>query len=256
MEHDGRPAGQLEVQRRLPEAVETDGGSRFLQDVVVAAGDLQQRRLDGSRVAPVGDADGKMEAHARRAEAPVRDGLRDELGVGNDQVDVVVGPDQGRARTDLGDVSGHLADLDAVADLDRPLDQEDQARHEVLGDVLQAEADAHADRAAEDGERRGIDAQGLERDDQPQDPDQVRDHSANRVADSGVHACSPEQPLGHQAPQEPRNEPGGRDDGEAGNKARQSDLRLPDPEEVVVQDVLHPRGGSAGSVPSRLRTED
>jgi hypothetical protein len=64
-----------------------------------------------------------------------------------------------RARADLDDLGPDLVDLDPVADLERPFDEEDQSGDEVLDDVLQPEADADAERRAERGQRRRADAE-------------------------------------------------------------------------------------------------
>ena len=43
--------------------------------------------------------------------------------------------------------------------MDRPLDDEDQPGYEVVDDVLQAEADPHAERTGNEGDLRRIDAE-------------------------------------------------------------------------------------------------
>ena len=50
------------------------------------------------------------------------------------------------------------ADGDRVADADRAVEQDDEARNVVGGDLLQAEAEADAERAAEHRQRGQIDA--------------------------------------------------------------------------------------------------
>ena len=101
---------------------------------------------------------------------PVEHAAGDQLGVGNDQAGAVEGLDLGGAHADAAHEALLVADDDAVADLDRPLDQQDQARDEVVDDRLQAEADADRQRAGDDGEVGDVEAgvgdgeQGGERD--------------------------------------------------------------------------------------------
>ena len=64
----------------------------------------------------------------------------------------------GGAHADAAHVALLIAEHDPVADLDRALDQQDQPGHEVVDDRLQAEADAHRQRAGDDGQIGDVEA--------------------------------------------------------------------------------------------------
>ena len=76
----------------------------------------------------VGDADLDADRAERVAVRPVDHAAGDQLRVGNDQAGAVEGLDLGGAHADAAHVALLVADDDPVADLDRPLDQQDQAR--------------------------------------------------------------------------------------------------------------------------------
>ena len=83
-------------------------------------------------------------------------------------------------------VAGEAADLDPVALLHRPLDQEDDARDEVRDDVLQAEADADRQRAGDDREARQVEPGRGDRDQRRDRDADVADAGEHRVAAAGV----------------------------------------------------------------------
>ena len=68
-----------------------------------------------------------------------------------------------------------VVDGDEVADAQAAVEQDDEAAHVVARDLLQAEAQAHAERAAEDRERGDVDAHQRQRD---QDRDEERERRA------------------------------------------------------------------------------
>ena len=80
-------------------------------------------------------------AHAtlRVGQCHVAHGLGDELGVRHDHRRAIAHLDFGRANVDAADVAFDVAERDPIADFDRPLDQQDQTRNEILHDRLQAE---------------------------------------------------------------------------------------------------------------------
>ena len=80
-----------------------------------------------------------------------------------------------------------IADHDPIADLDRALGQQDQARHEVVHDRLQAEADADRQSAGDDGEVRDIEA-GVGHRHQRREADAgIAHRQLDRVGDPGIH---------------------------------------------------------------------
>jgi hypothetical protein len=67
-------------------------------------------------------------------------------------------------------------DLHRVADLDRALEKQDQAGDEIVHDVLQAEAEAHAERAGEHRVVAQVDAHRAQRHEKADDQDGVMHH--------------------------------------------------------------------------------
>jgi hypothetical protein len=83
--------------------------------------------------------------------------------------------------------------LDRVSHIDRPLEQQDQTRHEVVDDVLQAESDTHAQPSRDNGELRDLDASRRQADQKAKE-----DHAVSReVRDSVRHASACTYPREH-----------------------------------------------------------
>ena len=83
---------------------------------------------------------------------------------GHDRLDAVAAAHDDVARRHLRHDAGPVVDGDEVADANRPVEQDREAGDVVRRELLQAEADADAERAAEDGEERQVEADLLERD--------------------------------------------------------------------------------------------
>jgi hypothetical protein len=108
------------------------------------------------------------------------------------------------ANGDVHHVAVDGANLDAVAHLDGPLEEDDDARDEVVGDGLQAEADAHGERAGDDRERRQVDAHGLKHHEQPDGDEEVPGDGADGVAYARVEGGARQHPLHEGALEVPR----------------------------------------------------
>ena len=122
---------------------------------------LDRRGKDFERpvdVALVGAGDVKSDCAFAFGQRIVRHRSRDEILVGNDELLTGRIPDDGIAGVDLRDDAGEARNLHKVAEFDRTVKENDEARDVVGGDLLHAEADAHADGAAEDGKNREVDA--------------------------------------------------------------------------------------------------
>ena len=76
----------------------------------------------------------------------------DQVRVRHDNGRAVEGLDLGRAHVDPAHIAFAVAHDHEVADADRPLPQEDQARDEVVDDGLQAKTDTDRQRAGDDGD--------------------------------------------------------------------------------------------------------
>jgi len=136
-----RPAQELEAERRLAELPEPDPRRGIGEDALGAGRRLEERRLDLGRIAVGRYDDGDVLANAHLPKAAVDDRSRDEPRVRHDQVHVVARSNDSCPAADLGHVSDDVAHLDRVADLDRPLDEEDEPCDEVLDDILEPEAE-------------------------------------------------------------------------------------------------------------------
>ena len=74
-----------------------------------------------------------------------------------------------------------LAERDEVAGFDRLLEREDDAADEVVGDALQAEADADAEHAGEDRQRAQVEPGHLQDDDEADEDEAVPHQRRHRL---------------------------------------------------------------------------
>ena len=68
--------------------------------------------------------------------APVGDGVRDEVGVGDDHCNIVIGHHRRTPELDFRDPSGHSGDLNPVTNRDRPLGEDDDAAAKIVDDAV------------------------------------------------------------------------------------------------------------------------
>jgi hypothetical protein len=161
-----------------------------------------QPRHEGVEVAAVGHLHRARHEHAGIGQRRVLDPLRDHHFVGHDGLAAVEGADDGVARADVGDAALEAVDLHDVADAHAALGQDDEATDVVGGQLLQAEADAHAQGAAEHAQRGEVDARGLQREQQADEEQQRAQRVGRHLADAEVVGRALEQ-LGL----EPRRDP-------------------------------------------------
>src|SRR5947207_10351575 len=126
------------------------------------AGDLYDQFAERLQVCSVSDPKGNAKAHSRVAVAPVGHAMSDQVCIGHNDSDVIVGDDGRAAQADLADLPGHPADFNAVADGNRPLGQNDQTANKITDDILQAKSQSDANGAGQDRQRIEIDANNLE----------------------------------------------------------------------------------------------
>ncbi len=88
----------------------------------------------------------------------VEHGRRDQRLVRHDRLDAVERAHDDVARGDLRHAALPPVDGDHVAEADRLVEQDREAGDVVGRELLQAEPDAHAERAAEDGQQREVEA--------------------------------------------------------------------------------------------------
>jgi len=199
--HGDGPDGEFEVEGAVAESQQAHRGGGFFEDGGVFRGDFEEEGVHFFEVAAVGDADGEADAHFGVAVAPVGDGVGDEVGVGDDDGDVVVGDDGGAAEVDVGDLAGDAADFDAVSDGDGPFREDDQSADEVADDVLEAEPDADAERAEDDGEGAEVEVDEFEDKEEAEDEEAVAGESADGVLEVDAEVGAGEQAFAEESPQ-------------------------------------------------------
>src|SRR5206468_7613874 len=97
----------------------------------MGAGYVEQYAMDELHVAAIGDAHLDVDAAKLVAVRPVADRIVDEVRVRQDHRLPLERLDLGGAHADLSDRAADVAGDDPVADLERSLGKEDQARDEV-----------------------------------------------------------------------------------------------------------------------------
>ena len=139
-----RPGPQLEVDGTVAIALEQALGRRVLQDLRMGARHAFEQRDHPGRRRAVVQAHREVQAALLIAEGPVGHLPGDQLGVGDDDLGPLRGAHDAGADADAPHPALQVPHLDGVADVDRALEQQDQAGDEVVDHALQAEADAHA----------------------------------------------------------------------------------------------------------------
>src|SRR5580700_1609134 len=146
------PKVQLEIQGTLSKPFEVDhrlGLSEY--EFMLRRGFAKNLQHDLG-IGPVGHPDRQLPAALRFGQGPVDHLAGDKAGVRNDDFSTLECLDRAGANPDAGDLAGVAVDFDDVIDVNRPLKLQDQAGDKIVDDVLQAEAEADADRASEHGE--------------------------------------------------------------------------------------------------------
>ena len=137
-------------------------------------------------------------------EGPVLDPLRDELLVRNQVFGSVPCDDRDVTRTEGIDPAEGVSDRDDVTGFDGPVQQENNAAHEIRYDLLETEADTESDRSSEYREGGEIDADALECQEEPR---RVKRH-ADELAEQRTHARGerrrPVDPTFRQMRKQPR----------------------------------------------------
>src|SRR3546814_4235660 len=81
---------------------------------------------------------------------PVDHAAGDELRIGHQDFDVVIGGNAGGADIDIADLAGDAGfELDEIADFQRTVEQQNQAGNEIAEDPLQAKTQTDTDGASE-----------------------------------------------------------------------------------------------------------
>lgn len=107
--------------------------------------------------------------------------LGDKLGVRHDDLSAVVRPDPARPDSDVPNLPARSANLNVVANLQRLLEQKDQARYEVVEDVLHTETDTDAKSARNDSQLCQFNAGRSEREHESKNDQRVARQRGYRV---------------------------------------------------------------------------
>ena len=106
--------------------------------------------------------------------------------VRHDQFRAVEKPDDAGANPNPTDHSDVRLHLHHIADFHRLLEEEDQAGDEIVHDILQTEADANTERAGKDGELRHVDSERGDRDEKPDEQNDVMQERRDGVGRSAI----------------------------------------------------------------------
>jgi len=126
---------------------------------VVGSGVNQQRR-NHFRVAFVVDPDRDLDPPPVALQVPVEDIRRKEGGVWYHQLGSPPGSNQRGPHADILDHAARGADLNGVANPDRPFEEQDQTGHKIVDDVLQAETDADTQAAGHESSLAEVETDG------------------------------------------------------------------------------------------------
>src|SRR5437660_11848316 len=180
------PNHQFKVDRAFAEGLQKYRWLRLCQHVRIFSRDFEQGIPYFLQIAAIGDTNRNAKTDARIAISPVCHRRINEFRVRHDHGDVVVGQNNGAARTNLLHLTGDTGHLYPIADRNRTLRQNDQAANEIAGDVLQSEANPHADRAGKNGEGPEMNAGIVQYDKNANDQDDVTDDLRNGVLQRAI----------------------------------------------------------------------
>ncbi len=125
---------------------------------------------------------------------PVHHRAGDQVGIRNDHRGAREGLDFGRTHIDATDIPLAVADHYPVADLDRPLDQQDQAGDEIVHDILQAETDTDRQCTGDDRQIRQVEADRADGSNAGQQITGIGQAGDHRIAHAGIDAALLFQP--------------------------------------------------------------
>src|SRR5208337_2293601 len=145
-------------------------------------------------VALVGDVDGDDDAPDAIVADPVLDHAAHEIGVRNDQSAAIEGFDLGGAGVDAVYESLFVSHHHPVPDADAALPQQDETGDKIVGDRLQAEADADREPTGDERELLDVKADLRAGESQGDDHADIAEDRPDRVADAGVEARIGQEP--------------------------------------------------------------
>ncbi len=189
--HVADPETQLQIERAFIHGDQQRPGFGRAQDARRAAGGLDHQVERLAHVGVERDADAHLDARQIVLVRPVDDPLRDDVFVRDQEFGAVTGFHRDVAGAERRDPAIVVADLDDVPRLDRFVHQQNDAADQIRHDLLQPEADADADRAAEHGNRGHVDADAGQRNDHRQHDQGCLQQLAEQHLDGGRQIGQP-----------------------------------------------------------------
>ena len=155
----------------------------------------------------------------RNTDAVVRvgkilDDVADHILIWNDDLGPAQCSKHGIACRDPANGAGRaVIERNQVAKLNRAVEQDDETADIITGDFLQAEAQPDCQRTAEDGQRRDVDTDQRQADQQGHKRQQRLGHTPHHLAQIGIQAAGQHQPAFDQA-----TDPQGKQQGNANGR--------------------------------------
>src|SRR5205823_7005845 len=155
----------------------------------------EQRLAYFGDIAAVGDADRYAKPHPRIAISPVGYRRVDKFRVWHNHRDVVVRANDRAASANLLHLTRNTRDFDAVTDGDWSFGQNYQTTDKITGDILQAKADAHANRARENRQRAQVNAGILQDNQNANYQHDIANDLGNGVLEGTIQSAIDEKPI-------------------------------------------------------------
>ena len=186
----GNPEAQFQIHAKVCKLHQACDRRWLMQYPPVPGGGVQQQCQRNFRIVAVTDAHRQLQSHLAIRVAPVDDRVGDQVLVGHQRFHAIAIADHDVTAAQLlhpakilGAGAGHAGETDDIARLDRLIEQQHEAADKVAGDGLQAEPQPQTDRAGQYGERREINAGGI-------DAQQRAQADQEKVAELGnANAC-------------------------------------------------------------------
>ena len=215
---------------------------------------LRHDRLDeshrGANIGVVVDLHGAVDAHLAVRVRVVHDRRRDDRLVGDDVLGAILRSDDHVARREPGHFAVAVVDGHEVAQLHGSVQKDRESAHVVGGDLLQSEAEAHAEGATEDREHRDVDADECQGGEHAQDDQHRLDELRQHDPQAHVQAADRHQPSFGEAAQPEHGEHRHDDRQRSFDHVERGDAVLPDRQDDLVE-CCPDAGQDAGDVEHR-----
>ena len=223
-------AAQFENDSVVAEIYQQHGRLGPFLDLLVLGGALQEDVAHQVLVGAVGDAHLDFDTARDVLVHPVGHRLGHHVGIGDDDRGAGEGLDLGAAHADAFDEALVLSHHHPVADLDRALGEQDQARDEVVDHTLEPEADADGQGAGDQRKRREVDAGGVNGEERRENNADIADPGAERVPDAHVQPGRLQEPFVQESLQKTNQNNQDDEEGDAQQQVRQREDSIADAE--------------------------